>query len=138
MGEMSYPSEHNCRISAKCFNLVHLARVGAEGYLQMGLPGMSDNMILLSASHWRCWNRQLDTQLISWRGFKRGKRNGLHEPVECTLTLHHAYSRTVIHRIYESLIEASERRLRYSQGESTGSLLFLDVEQGRASIYKSL
>jgi hypothetical protein len=137
MGEISYPSQRTCWIPARCFNLAYLARIRTGGYLQLGLPGMSDNLIFLSAPNWRCWNRKLDAELISWSGFQNAKRDGLHEPVACTLTLHHPYSRTIIHRLYDSLITASDRRLGQTKREKTGRLLLLEIDQSRAAIYKN-
>ena len=111
MGETGYPHSHEFRIPAKCFNLASLARSRSGGRLQIGLPGLSDNVIFLSASNWRCWNRKLNQDLISWRDFRNGHRTALHDPVACTLILHHSYSRTVIHRVYDSLITACRKNL---------------------------
>ena len=134
MGEINYPAQRTCWIPARCFNLAYLARTRANGHLQIGLPGLSDNLIMLSASNWRCWNRRLDQQLISWSNFKNGRRDGVHEPVECTLTLHHSYSRTIIHRLYDSLITATERNLERLNSGTPGRLLVLEVDQERAPI----
>ncbi len=77
--------------------------------MDVGLTDLGDNRILLSAQDWRCWNRKLDALLLSWGDFRPAHRNGLDEAVACTLTVHHPYSRTIIHRVYHSLTE----RLRW-------------------------
>ena len=122
MGETSYPTSQACWIPARCFNLVSLARSRSGGCLQIGLPGMSDNVIFLSGSHWSCWNRKLNQQLISWRDFKNGQRIALHDAVECTLVLHHSYSRTVIHRVFDGLITACQEHLDQQHGDKGGLL----------------
>ncbi len=103
MLQPAYPDARHCEIPAECFNMITLARRREGGRLQLRLPDLTDNVMVITADDWRCWNRRLGLLLLSWEGFQNGQRQGLREPVRCTLTLHHSYSRTIIHRIYESL-----------------------------------
>lgn len=96
-------SEQPCEIPADCFNRISRLRQRSGGYLNVGLPGLCDNVLILRGHHWQLWNRRLDALLLSWEGFRNGERGGLSEPVRCTLKIHHSYSRTVIHHIYESM-----------------------------------
>lgn len=86
---------------------------------------MSDNVMFLSGSNWRCWNRKLGEHLISWSGFRNGERTALHEPVSCILTLHHSYGRTIIYRVFQSLVAATARQRRESEQAGERKLLAL-------------
>ena len=51
----------------------------------------------------QCWNRPLNTLLLTWHDFRIGERHDLAAPIGCTLSVHHSYSRTIIHRVYDSV-----------------------------------
>lgn len=126
MGSIAYPpSTQQCLVPGDCYNMASLARLRAGGYLQVGLTGLSDNVIFLTASRWRCWNRALNQDLLSWGDFRRSTREGLDDPIECTLTVHHPYSRTIIHRVYDSLRERLQHELPPFDSAATDNLLIL-------------
>lgn len=110
---IEYPATRSCHIPADCYNLARLARKRIAGRLELNLPGMLDNTVLLGEHHWKCWNRKLDALLMSWEGFENGNRKGLVDPVECKLTVHHSYSRTIMWHLYDSLKLALKRELDY-------------------------
>jgi hypothetical protein len=120
-----YPLVRRCQIPADCYNSAFLAQSRRGASLRFGLPGLSDNVMLLSPNLWRCWNRKLDQILVSWSDFEPGKRCALRDPVECSLTLHHSYSRTIIYQIYYSLAQVSERELRQLSSRIDGRILAL-------------
>lgn len=112
MSTQTYPCSHTSQIPAECYNRLRLAHSREGGYFQLAVAGLSDNVMLVSGSCWRCWNRRLGVLLISWRDFRSGERTALDQPVSCTMTIHHSYSRTVIHRIYDHLIDTVKRTER--------------------------
>ncbi len=117
------PDCRPCRIPAECYNLARLVgRASPTGSVALVLPGLSDNVLTLDGRHWSCWNRRLEATLLSWDAFRQGARRSLLDPVDCTLTVHHSYSRTIIHRVYDSLIERLRRELagrRAAPGRAT-------------------
>jgi hypothetical protein len=125
MGQSSERVSRLDQIPGDCYNLARTAIRRSGGCLTVGLMGLSDNLILLTPSHWRCWNRQLDEDLLSWSGFRNNDRQGLLDPVVCTLTVHHSYSRTIIHRLYDSLTETLVRELTQFQQQPQGQLIHL-------------
>jgi len=106
------PVVRPCRVPAPCYNLSQLVRRMARGSVEVRLAGLAENRVLVAEQRWSCWNHRLGTLLLSWEHFRPGLRNGLHEPVDCTLTVHHSYSRTIIHRVYESLAECLHREVQ--------------------------
>lgn len=92
-----------CEIPAECYNHLSRLRRDSGGYLDFGLPGLEGNFLILRGHHWQLWNRRLNKLLLSWQDFRNGERQRLADPVQCTLTVHHSYSRTVIHRVYASI-----------------------------------
>lgn len=113
-----YPATIPCHVPADCFNLVRLVRKRIGGYVEINLPGMSDNTVVVGEDRWKCRNRKLGEVLLTWEDFRNGERSGLLEPVECTLTLHHSYSRTIIWHLYDSLKTAMQRELAANEAES--------------------
>jgi len=109
MSAQTYPSSQRSLIPAECYNRLRLAHSREGGYFQLAVAGLSDNVMMISGSHWRCWNRRLGVLLISWQDFRTGERTALDQPVSCTMTIHHSYSRTVIHRIYDGLVDTVKR-----------------------------
>lgn len=128
MAQTLYPSQRTCRIPAKCYNLAHLARKRAKGYLRVFLPGMTDYMVVLTGTGWQCWNRKLNQQLISWSGFKNGERSSLDEPVACTQILHHAYCRTIVFQVYDYILQAAERELEQQEFANQGRVIHFNPE----------
>jgi hypothetical protein len=104
-----YPSSQNSQVPAECYNRLRLAYSREGGYFQIPVVGLSDNIMMISGSQWRCWNRKLGVLLISWQDFRTSARTALDQPVPCTMTIHHSYSRTVIHRIYDGLLDTVKR-----------------------------
>lgn len=104
-------STQACEIPAEIFNRISLVRNKAEGYLSFELPGLSNNVLVITRSEWRCYNRRLDNLLLTWNKFHNGQRQNLAEPLKCLLTVHHPYSLAIIHRIYDSIrnYEANNR-----------------------------
>jgi len=90
-------------IPADCFNRLRLLQLHSKGSLEFGLPGLPGHHMVLRRHHWQCWNRHLRTLLMTWHDFHIHQRDDLGAPVACTLSVHHPYSRTVIHRIHDSL-----------------------------------
>lgn len=126
--EMGQSSERVTRpdeIPGDCYNLARTAIRRSGGCLTLGLMGLSDNLILLTPTHWRCWNRQLDKDLLSWSEFRNTERKGLLDPVGCTVTVHHSYSRTIIHRLYHSLTETLVREVTQYQPQQQGEIIQL-------------
>lgn len=103
MQQPTYLQEQTCEIPADCFNRISRMRQQSGGYLDFGMPGMADNVMILRGHHWQLWNRRLNVLLLSWDGFRNGERRSLVEPVRCTMRVHHSYSRTIVHHIYESI-----------------------------------
>lgn len=97
-------------IPANCFNRVRLLQLRSEGSLEFGLPGLPGHHMVLRRHHWPCWNRPLRALLMTWHDFRIRQRDDLDAPVACTLSVHHPYSRTVIHRIHDSLRQPCARQ----------------------------
>lgn len=95
--------QESCCVPATCFNRLRLLQQRQAGPLDFALPGLSDNVMLVNGIQWQCWNRPLNTLLLTWHDFRIGQRSNLTAPVECTLSVHHSYSRTIIHRVYTSV-----------------------------------
>lgn len=93
----------SCLIPAVCFNRVRLLQRQRPDVLDFELPGLANNRMQISSREWICWNDRLRAPLLSWHDFEISDRCSLAEPVPCTLSIHHSYSRTVIFHIYESL-----------------------------------
>jgi len=125
MGQSSDRVTRPDQIPGDCYNLARTAIRRSDGCLTLGLMGLADNLILLTPSHWRCWNRRLDEDLLSWSAFRNTERQGLLDPVACTLTVHHSYSRTIIHRVYHSLTETLVRELTQHQPQQQGEIIQL-------------
>jgi hypothetical protein len=92
-----------CLIPADCFNRMRIMQKRQGGSLVFALPGLSDNLMQVNGVHWQCWNRPLNTLLLTWHDFRIGERHDLAAPIGCTLSVHHSYSRTIIHRVYDSV-----------------------------------
>lgn len=95
--------QESCLIPAVCFNRVRLLHRQRPGTLEFELPGLANNRMQISSREWTCWNDRLGAPLLSWHDFQISDRRSLAEPVPCTLSIHHSYSRTVIFHIYDSL-----------------------------------
>ena len=117
------PNVRGAQVPADCYNLSRQLHRVVGDCVDLGLTDLGDNRVLMSPNHWRCWNRKLDALLLSWDDFRPALRNGLGEPVVCTLTVHHPYSRTIIHRVYHSLAERLRWELSCHQPLETGSVL---------------
>lgn len=115
-----------CEVPAQCYNLVQHARRRAGGQLTVGL---TDNLMFLSASRWVCWNRRLQTELLTWSDFNAHRRDALHEPVTCQLTVNHSYSRTIIHHVYDSLEQRLETELSGFEPHQGGEVISLQTFQ---------
>ncbi len=109
MSTTTYPSSHSSQVPAECYNRLRLAHAREGGCIQLGIVGLSDNIMIINGSRWQCRNRRLGVLLMSWQHFQPGERTSLDQPVACILTLHHAYSRTVIHRLYDGLVDGIKR-----------------------------
>jgi hypothetical protein len=94
-----------CQVPAECFNRLRIRQKRHGGLLEFALPGLSDNLMRVNGVHWQCWNRPLNTLLLTWHDFQVAQRLALDAPVACTLSVHHSYSRTIIHRVYDSMEE---------------------------------
>jgi len=117
-----YPSSLPWEVPAECFNRARLLRRRSSGYLELPLPGLSDNLVILGEQHWRCWNRRLNVLMLTWDGFRKD-RNGLCEPVPCVLTGHHPYCRTIVHRVHASLNERLLWELALQRQGDNGAVL---------------
>jgi hypothetical protein len=129
MGQLAQTSTQIAKIPGDCYNLAQLARLRAGGYLQIGLD---DNLVFLRVSHWRCRNRRLGEDLLTWSDFRNGDRRGLQEPVECSLAIHHPYARTIIHQVYDRLRERLLAEQPYRDHGTRADLLNLPVPAGRS------
>ena len=123
MGQSSDRVTRPDQIPGDCYNLARLAIRRADGCVTLGLAGMSDNLILLAPTHWRCWNRQLDEDLLSWSGFRNADRLSLLDPVDCIQTVHHSYARTIIHHVYHCLRESLQRELQQHRPPEQGAVI---------------
>ncbi|VAW83291.1 hypothetical protein MNBD_GAMMA13-88 [hydrothermal vent metagenome] len=112
MSENTYPSSCISQVPAECYNRLRLAHSREGGCLQLGVAGLSDNVVIINGSGWKCWNRRLGVLLMTWQNFHPGGRTSLDQPVPCTLIVHHSYSRTVIHRLYDGLVDGVKRTER--------------------------
>jgi hypothetical protein len=99
------PRSGTAEIPAECFNLFRLAQRRCGGTIEFCLPGLPGNYLRATDREWRCWNRRLRADLLSWEGFQLTARNGLDEPVTCELRVHHPYSRTIVHRVHDAATE---------------------------------
>ncbi len=123
MRNANYPSSRSCQIPADCYNLTRLARHRADDYRLFPLPGLGDNVMYLGERNWCLWNRKLNTLLMSWGNFRNAERTGLSQPVECTLTIHHSYSRTLIHRINYCVQTYMARELQRHQARGDATII---------------
>jgi len=128
MGQLAQPSTRQCLVPGDCYNMARLARLRAGGYLEIG---MADNVVFLSASNWRCRSRKLGEDLLGWTDFRSSNRLGLRDPVECTLTVHHPFSRTIIHQIYDSLMARLRQEQPRVDEPDTRALLILPFHRDR-------
>ncbi|MET0104466.1 MAG: hypothetical protein ABW072_04865 [Sedimenticola sp.] len=103
MQPSTYLQVQECEIPADCFNRLNRIRQQSGGYLDFGMPGLGDNLMILRGHHWQVWNRRLNTLLMSWDDFRNGERKSLADPVKCTMRVHHSYGRTIIHHINDSI-----------------------------------
>ena len=117
------PNVRSCQVPADCYNLSRLIQRLVGGSVELGLTDLSDNRVLLSTRHWSCWNRKLDAVLLSWDDFRPMHRSGLDDPVACTLTVHHPYSRTIIHHVYHGLTKRLRWELSCRQPVQTGRVI---------------
>jgi hypothetical protein len=117
-------------ISAECFNLVRMAQRHRGPTLEFGLPGLPGNRVRVGETEWRCWNRRLDADLLSWTNFEVTKRRDLNAPVACEMTVHHPYSRTVVHRINDSLTEYLRKLLARHQPAGEAKVLLWPSKTG--------
>jgi hypothetical protein len=89
-------------IPGECFNLFRRAQRLCGDSLEFCLPGLPGNYLRATDQEWRVWNRRLRADLMSWHGFRVTARSGLAEPVPCELSIHHPYSRTIVHRVHDA------------------------------------
>ena len=90
-------------VPADCFNRLRLLRLRSNGPLEFGLPGLPGIRMVIRRHQWQCWSRPLGALLMTWHDFHTSRRADICSPVACTLSVHHPYARTVIHRIHDSL-----------------------------------
>jgi hypothetical protein len=117
------PLTRPVEIPAECFNLSRLAQRRFGPTLRFGLPGLPGNVVTVSETEWRCWNRQLHADLLSWSGFEIGARRALDAPIACEMTVHHSYSRTVLHRVHDSATVYLRKLLEQHRPTDRGQLL---------------
>lgn len=123
MNARTYPYSHQDRIPAECYNRLTVARLRAGGYFQLAVAGLSDNIMVISGAQWRCWNRRLGVLLLSWQNFRSRERTALDQPVDCTMTIHHSYSRTIIHRLYDGLMDGMNNVENFSPEKQAAEIL---------------
>ena len=123
MPDDALPLTRPVEIPAECFNLSRLAQRRFGPTLQFWLPGLPGNLVSVSATEWRCWNRQLHADLLSWSGFEMSARRALDDPIACEMTVHHSYSRTVLHRVHDSTTVYLRKLLERHRPTERGRLL---------------
>ncbi len=132
MLEDALPLTRPAEIPADCFNLSRLAQRRFGSTLQFWLPGLPGNLVNVSETEWRCWNRQLRADLLSWRGFEMGARRALDAPIACEMTVHHSYSRTILHRVHDSTAVYLRKLLERNQPQGSGRVLPWPRQSGGA------
>lgn len=123
MSKQAPPLTQPVEIPAECFNLSRLAQRRFGPTLAFWLPGLPGNLVSVSDTEWRCWNRHLRADLLSWRRFDMGARRSLDAPIACEMTVHHSYSRTVLHRVHAGTAAYLRALLERQPPTETGRLL---------------
>ena len=121
--EYPIPRSAPAEIPAECFNLFRLAQHRCGGALYFCLPGLPGNYLRATSQEWRCWNRRLRADLLSWHRFQMTARGGLDEPVPCELTVHHPYSRTIVHRVHDAAAEYLRKLVAQHPPETCGQVI---------------
>ena len=103
------------RVPATCFNRLRLLQLRTREPLEFGLPGLPGLRMVIRRHQWQCWSRPLNALLMTWHDFHLGQRHNLNAPLVCTLSVHHSYARTCLHRIPASLEEYCGRHCRLPQ-----------------------
>jgi hypothetical protein len=60
---------------------------------------------------------------MTWHGFRLTARSGLAEPVPCELSIHHPYSRTIVHRVHDAAATHLRKRLEQHAPAAPGQVL---------------
>lgn len=110
-------------IPGECFNLFRRAQRLCGDSLEFCLPGLPGNYLRATDQEWRVWNRRLRADLMSWHGFRVTARSGLAEPVPCELSIHHPYSRTIVHRVHDAAATHLRKRLEQHAPAAPGQVL---------------
>ncbi len=129
--QSSLPRTGPAEIPSECFNLFRLAQGRCSGTLEFSLPGLPGNYLRATAREWRCWNRRLRTDLLSWQGFQVTARNRLDEPVACQLTVYHPYSRTIVHRVHDSAADYLRKLLAQHTPAERGRVIAWPGNRGK-------
>jgi hypothetical protein len=117
-------------IPAECFNLFRLAQRRCGGALEFALPGLPGNYLRATDQEWRCWNRRLRADLLSWRGFQVTARSALDAPVACEFTIHHPYSRTIVHRVHDAATDYLRRLVAQHTPAERGRVIAWPGDRG--------
>jgi hypothetical protein len=111
MVETTLPETRPVEMPAACFNLCRQAQRRFGPRLELWLPGLPGNRVSVSDGERRCCNRRLKADLLTWSDFRVAARRALDEPVVCAMTVHHTYSRTILHRVHDSAADYLRRLL---------------------------
>jgi len=99
-------------VDAKYYNRVRLALLRLANPLRISLEALGDADMILADGEWLCVDRSCDDlPLLAWKDFEIKEREGLHEPVPCTLHLYHSHAGMLMGRVLPVMDKVLDREL---------------------------
>lgn len=99
-------------VDAKYYNRVRLALLRLDNPLRLSLDTLGSADMILADGEWLCVDRSRDDlPLLAWKDFELKGREGLHQPVQCTLHLYHSHAGMLMGRVLPVMDGILDRRL---------------------------
>lgn len=92
------------QMDAACYNRIRVALLRGRTPLRVAVPHHRGLEVIFTDKAWLCVDSTWEDQpILSWSQFDISGRHGLHEPVNCRLSLYHMHAGLVMGSALEAL-----------------------------------